>query len=86
MTDSYLNSEQAADLLGCSVSQISNLVRSRRLKAAPVGRGYTFRRIWLDDFLEREAQRFDAELAAASSQPAAAKPTSTRLPDLSRYG
>jgi excisionase family DNA binding protein len=87
MTTEYLSSEQAGELLGCSVSQISELVRARRLRAARIGRGYRFRRGWLDDFLEAEADRYDAELAAADAQPAKAKRGPLRvLPELSRYG
>jgi len=82
----YLSSEDAADLLGCSVSQISELVRSRRLRAAKIGRGYRFRRVWLDDFLEAEADRHQAELLAADARPERARRGARRaLPDLGRY-
>ncbi|MEA3641873.1 MAG: helix-turn-helix domain-containing protein [Lamprobacter sp.] len=86
MTD-YLSSEQAGELLGCSPSQISELVRARRLRAAKIGRGYRFRREWLDRFLEAEADRYDAELQAADAQPVQAKRGPRReLPDLVKYG
>lgn len=82
----YLDTEKAAELLGCSASQISELVRARRLRAARIGRGYRFRRIWLDDFLELEADRHQAELLATDAMPDRAKRAPRRvLPDLERY-
>ena len=80
-----LSSEQAAEYLGCSVSQISDLVRERKLRGAKIGRGWRFRASWLDDFLEREADRQAAELEREAEARSTRRPTRTGKPDLRAY-
>ncbi len=76
------DTKSAADYLHCSQSHLTGLIRRGELKAVKVGRGYTIKQEWLDDFLETRAA-FDTEKAKAEAVLPVRK--MNQQPDLSRY-
>lgn len=75
-----LDTAQAAEYLHCSESRVQELAACGAIRSCRIGRGYVFRLAWLEVFLEREADRQQAQHKVMPT-PARRR----KLPDLTKY-
>jgi excisionase family DNA binding protein len=55
--EQLFNAKEVAGILSCSEDTVLNLIRSRGLRCIKFGRKFLFKKSWVDDFIEREADK-----------------------------